>query len=85
MPMSRSWVEKELGDLTGEDRSIARLALVLAKASNQIDDKMVEDVLGKDRDEERFIRILAWASFAAARFIAKRIADQSLNQVRRAA
>lgn len=85
MPMSRSWVEKELGDLSGEERTIAKLALVLAKASYQIDDKMVEDVLGKDRNEERFIRILAWASFTAARFVAKRIADQSINQVRRAA
>jgi len=51
IPMSRSWVEKELGDLSGEDRTIARFALVLAKASYQIDDKMVEDVLGKDRNE----------------------------------
>jgi len=28
---------------------------------------MVEAVLGKDRDEERFIRILAWVSFTGAR------------------
>ena len=85
IPMSRRWVEKELGDLSGEDRTIARFALVLAKASYQIDDKMVEDVLGKDRNEERLIRILAWFSFTASRFIVKQIADQSINQLQRAA
>ncbi len=85
IPMSRSWVEKELGDLSEEDRTIARFALVLAKASYQIDDKMVEDVLGKDRNEERLIRILAWFSFTASRFIVKQIADQSINQLQRAA
>ena len=85
MPMSRSWVEKELGDLRGEDRTIAKFALVLAKASYQIDDKMVEDVLGKDRNEERLIRILAWSSFTASRFIAKRISDHSFNQLQKAA
>ncbi|MFB3116409.1 MAG: hypothetical protein ACE1ZH_02945 [Gammaproteobacteria bacterium] len=54
-------------------------------ASYQIDDKMVEDVLGKDRNEERLIRILAWFSFTASRFIVKQIADQSINQLQRAA
>ncbi len=32
MPISRSWVEAEIADLQGEDRSIARLALVLSTA-----------------------------------------------------
>lgn len=74
MPMSRRWVEEETKELDGEARAIARLALVLAKASYQIDDKMVEAVLGTDRNEERFLRILAWSSFTAARYFANRIA-----------
>jgi hypothetical protein len=61
--------------LTGQARAIARLALVLAKAPYQVDKTLVEDVLSEDRAEERFIRILAWASFAGARRFAQRIAE----------
>jgi len=75
MPLSRSWVEAEVKELTGQDRAIARLALVLAKAPYQVDERLVEDVLNADRSEERFIRILAWASFSGARRFARRIAE----------
>jgi hypothetical protein len=75
MPMSRSWVEQEVGDLKGEERAIARFALVLAKASYQIDEKLIEEVLGEEGDEERFICILAWCSFTASRYIGRRIAN----------
>jgi len=77
MPLSRSWVESEVTDLAGEDRATARLALVLAKAPYQVDDKLVQDVLRVDRCEERFIRILAWASFSGARRFAQRIAEST--------
>ena len=46
----------------------ARLALVVAKASYQVDESLVEAVLGDDRSETRLIRVLAFASFSAARF-----------------
>src|SRR5262245_66399845 len=74
MPISRSWVDPEVSVLTGQDRAIARLALVLVKAPYQVDETLVEDVLSEDRGEERFIRILAWASFSGARRFAQRIA-----------
>ena len=45
MPISRNWVEVETSALTGQDRAIARLALVLAKAPYQVDETLVEDVL----------------------------------------
>jgi len=77
MPLNRSWVESEVTNLTGEDRAIARLALVLAKAPYQVDEALVEEVLRQDQREERFIRILAWASFFAARSFAQRIAAAS--------
>jgi hypothetical protein len=67
MPISRSWVEVEVAGLEGADRDIARLAIVLAKAPYQVDQTMAEAVLGEGRDEGRFIRILAWASFTGAR------------------
>jgi len=75
MPLSRSWVDSEVAVLTGQARAIARLALVLAKAPYQVDKTLVEDVLSEDRSEERFIRILSWASFAGARRFAQRIAE----------
>ncbi len=65
MPISRRWVEEEVCDLEGEERAIARLALVLAKAPYQVSEDLVEDLV--DVDEARFVRILAWASFTAAR------------------
>lgn len=75
MPLSRSWVNSEISVLTGQDRAIAKLALILAKAPYQVDETLVEDVLGQDRNEERFIRVLAWASFSGARRFAQRIAE----------
>jgi hypothetical protein len=62
MPLSRSWVDSEVTMLTGPDRPIARLALVLAKAPYQVDETLVEDVLSENWCEERFICILAWRS-----------------------
>ena len=60
MPISRSWVDKEVKDLTGRDRAIARFALVLAKAPYEVDEALVGEILREDRDETRFIRVLAW-------------------------
>ena len=48
---------------------------MLAKAPYQVDEALVGEILREDRDEARFIRVLAWASFSAARRIAKRVAD----------
>src|SRR5262247_2286649 len=78
MPLSRSWVDPEVKELSGQDRAIARFALVLAKANYQVDERLVEDVLKEDRSEERFIRILAWASFSGARRFAQRIAEATV-------
>lgn len=75
MPLSRSWVDSEVTMLTGQDRAIARLALLLAKAPYQVNETLVEAILSEDRCEERFIRILAWASFSGARRFAQRIAE----------
>ena len=77
MPISRSWVETALAGLSGEDAAIARLAIVLAKAPYQVDDALAEAVLGDERDENRFVKILAWASFAGARRFASLVAERS--------
>ncbi len=79
MPLSRSWVDAEVAGLTGEDLAIARLAIVLAKAPYQVDEKMAEAVLTDQTDEARFIRILAWASFSGARRFANLIAKRTVH------
>ena len=79
MPISRSWVDAEVDGLAGPDRDIAKLAIVLAKAPYQVDERMAEAVLGEDRGEERFIRILAWASFTGARRFVQLVAERSTS------
>jgi hypothetical protein len=74
MPISRSWVDADIECLRGDDREIARLAIVLAKAPYQVDEKMAEAVLGNANDEARFVRVLAWASFTGARRFVQLIA-----------
>jgi len=78
MPLDISWVDNEIASLEGEDRAIARLAIVVGKASYRITEEMVQDVLGEAKDEQRFIRILAWSSFSAARRFS-RILVQKIN------
>ena len=72
MPLSRNWLDDEVEGLIGEDRAVARLALVVAKASYQFEESLAQDVLGYGQDEERFIRVLAWGSHAGARRVADR-------------
>jgi hypothetical protein len=79
MPISRNWVEQEVDGLDGNEHAIARLALVVAKASYQIDDGLVDEVLNYNPEQEQFLRILAWSTFTAARYVAARIARLSDN------
>ena len=70
MPLSRSWVEQEVEGLAGEDYHIAKLILVVCKASHQFDDSLVQAVMGENLDEKHLIRILAFAAMSAARRLA---------------
>ncbi len=76
MPMDSSWIQEETRDLSGEDEIIARFAIIIAKASYRVTPELVYEVMGKNWDEERFIRILAWASFSGARRFVRVIADK---------
>jgi AhpD family alkylhydroperoxidase len=77
MPLESGWIDDDVQGLAGQDESIARLAVVLAKAPYRVTEKMVDDVMGEERDEERFVRILAWSSFATARRFAQRVARRA--------
>lgn len=81
MPISRAWVEAELGDLTWQDRHIARLAIVLAKAPYQVDERLAEAVLRNAGNEAQFVRILAWASFTGARHFANILAARIAKEI----
>ena len=76
MPLSRSWVEQEIEGLTGEDYHIAKLILVVSKASYQFDDSLVQSLTGETLEQERLIRILAFAAMSAARRLANHVGNQ---------
>lgn len=76
MPLGGQWIHDAVEGLNDEDAAIATLAIVLAKAPYRITEKMVADVLANTQDERRFIRILAWSSFTAARRFAQVVAEQ---------
>lgn len=77
MPISRSWVEDETRDLTGEMRDLARFSLIVAKSAPQIDEDLIHRV---HKNEEQFIRLLAWASFSGARRVAANVATKTNMQ-----
>jgi AhpD family alkylhydroperoxidase len=83
MPLDGRWIDDDIQGLDGEDASIARLAVVLAKAPYRVTEKMVADVLGEERDEERFVRILAWSSYATARRFATVVASRAAAKAAR--
>lgn len=66
MPISRSWVEDDIAHLQGEDYHTAKLILVVAKASHQVDDSLVHNVMGEQQDQKRLIRVLSFAALSAA-------------------
>lgn len=76
MPLDTRWVDHDVAHLHGEDKAIARLGVLLAKASYRITEKMVAEVIGSNQDEERFVRILAWCSSVAARRFAQIISQK---------
>lgn len=89
MPLDGRWIDDDLHELEGPAASIARLAIVLAKAPYRVTEGMVADVIGEDGDEARFVRILAWSSFAAARrfagLLARRVAESTTRRAEVAA
>jgi AhpD family alkylhydroperoxidase len=79
MPLNSSWIDAAVENVRGDDRAIARLAIVIARASYRVTDKMVAEVMGDEGDEERLIRILAWSSFTAARNFARIVAERIMG------
>jgi len=65
--LSRGWVEEAIVDLDEVDRSAARLALLTALASYQVDEGVIEVFRTQQPGDDKLIGATAWASFTAAR------------------
>jgi AhpD family alkylhydroperoxidase len=70
MGMSRRWLEAAVITLKPEDRAVARLALLTALASYQVDSSIVEAFQLQYPDDSQLIATTAWASLTAARRVA---------------
>jgi hypothetical protein len=67
MGISRRWVEDAAAEVKQAHRAAARLALLTALASYQVDKSVVEDFRSHFPDDAQLIAATAWASFTAAR------------------
>jgi AhpD family alkylhydroperoxidase len=67
MGLSRRWVEDAVIEVAEAHRAAARLALLTALASYQVDAGVVEDFQSHEPDDAQLIAATAWASFTAAR------------------
>lgn len=70
--VSRAWVQPLVAGLPEADRPAARLALLTALASYQVDDSVVAEVRAGGVDDAGLVALTAWASLAAARRIGAR-------------
>jgi AhpD family alkylhydroperoxidase len=69
MGLSRSWADEAVAVIDETDRPLARLALLAALASYQVDENIVSETRTRLPDDADFIAAVAWASFTAARRI----------------
>lgn len=67
--ISRSWVEQAVAELPAADQAAGRLALVVARASYQVDDGLVAEFRRTAPGDDTLVELTAWASMAAARRI----------------
>lgn len=65
--LSRSWVNEAVTSLPPEDQPAARLALVIAKASYQVDETLVATYRETTPGDVPLLELASWASMSAAR------------------
>jgi hypothetical protein len=63
---SRAWVEEAVHALPADQRPAGRLALLVALASYQVDDSVVEAFQAGQPDDATLVELVSWASLAAA-------------------
>jgi len=65
--ISRSWVDEAVAGLPEGDRPAGRLAMVIALASYQVDEGLVNAFRRTAPGDDTLVELAAWASMAAAR------------------
>jgi AhpD family alkylhydroperoxidase len=77
--ISRSWVDQAVAELPAAERAVAKLALLTALASYQVDADIVASARRDCADDAALVDLTAWASWSAAR----RAASRYLHATRR--
>lgn len=67
MGISRGWLEPAVTGLGETDKPMARLVLLTALASYQVDEKVVNSFRRQFPNDADLITVISWASFTAAR------------------
>jgi len=80
MGISRRWVEDAVVEVKEEYRAAARLTLLTALASYQVDPSVVEAFQTQYPDDSQLTAATAWASFTAARRVGVSFAKPDLQQ-----
>ena len=75
--LSRSWVGHAVAELPTGDRAVAKLALLTALASYQVDADVVASARHDCADDAALIDLTAWASLTAARRAVSRYSHAS--------
>jgi AhpD family alkylhydroperoxidase len=70
--LSRSWIDHAVTDLPASDQALAKLALLTASASYQVDADVVASARRACPDDAALVELTAWASLTAARRAASR-------------
>ena len=69
MGLSRAWVDEKVAALGDRDRPVAKLTLLSALASHQVDESVISAFRAVKPDDQALIEAVAWGSFWAARQI----------------
>ncbi|MFN7937123.1 MAG: hypothetical protein U0R19_27615 [Bryobacteraceae bacterium] len=64
---NRGWVENYLADLSRRERAVARLALLTAMASHQVDRTVVETFREVEREDGKLEEVVHWGAWLGAR------------------
>ncbi|AUS81259.1 alkylhydroperoxidase [Actinoalloteichus sp. AHMU CJ021] len=67
----RDWVEDLCAGLAAPDRAAARLALLTAFRSYQVDDRVVADFRGHHLGDAALVDLVGWSAFTAARRVGR--------------
>lgn len=67
MGISRRWVEEAVAEIETEHQAAARLTLLTAFASYQVDPSVIEAFQSQHPEDAQLIAATSWASFRAAR------------------